>query len=165
MSLSTNISVQVSSSLASTVGLQEAQASMSFSKAIALASGVAADMADKVYTNAYTILTGATQSIDVSGSLVDALGAAFVLVKLKAILIYSRPTNTTNLTLLGNANSVPILGTKATTMTLLPGGLFLLIQPPLAGIAVTAATGDILDIVNAAGASALVDVILVGTSA
>jgi hypothetical protein len=165
MSLSTNIQVQVSGQLASTVGLQAAQAALSYSKAIALASGVGASQADKIYTASYAIGTGATQSIDVSAALTDALGGTFVPVKLKAILIYSQAANTTNLTFLGNANSVPILNTKATTMTILPGGLFLLVQPPLAGIAVTAATGDIIDIVNAAGATANVDVVLVGTSA
>jgi hypothetical protein len=165
MSLSTNIQVQVSGQLASTVGLQAAQAALSYSKAIAFDSGVGASQADRIYTNSYAIGTGATQSIDVSGSLTDALGGTFVLVKLKAILIYSQPANTTNLTVLGDAASVPILNTAATTFTLQPGGLFLLVQPPLAGIAVTGATGDVIKLVNAAGATANVDVVIVGASA
>jgi len=165
MSLTTNIQVQVSGALASTVGLQAAQAALTYSKAIALASGTGASQADKIYTNTFAILTGATQSIDISAALTDALGGTFLPAKLKAILIYSQAANTTNLTLFGDAAHVPILGTVATTMLLQPGGLFLLVQPPLAGITVTAATGDIIKIVNAAGATANVDVVLIGTSA
>jgi hypothetical protein len=59
---------------------------------------------------------------------------------------------------------VPILNTAATTMTLLPGGTFLMVEPPLAGIAVTATTADLIKIVNAAGATAYVDIVLIGTS-
>lgn len=162
--LVTNIDLRFSSNLTGTVGLAQASVPLAVTKQVALANGVASGQADAVYTASYAIGTGATQSIDVKGSLVDALGTAFTPAKLKAVYIYSQPANTTNLTLLGDVNSVPILNTAATTATLLPGGLFLVIQPPLAGIAVTAATGDIIKIVNAAGATANVDVILVGTS-
>ncbi len=163
-SLATNVSVQVGATLSGTVGLATATVPLSVTKQIALLNGVGASQADKIYTNTYAIATAATESIDVKGALVDALGAAFTPAKLKAVYIYSQPANTTTLTLFGDVNSVPILNTAATTTTLLPGGLFLLVQPPLAGIAVTAGTGDIIKIVNAAGATANVDVILVGTS-
>jgi hypothetical protein len=163
-SLSTNMEVRLTGQLAGTVGLATASVPLSITKQIALANGVGASQADKIYTNTYAILTGATESIDVKAALVDALGAAFTPAKLKAVYIYSQPANTTNLTLFGDAASVPILSVATTTVTLLPGGLFLDIQPPLAGIAVTAATGDIIKIVNAAGATANVDVVLIGTS-
>jgi hypothetical protein len=162
--LATNVELRVSGQLTGTVGLATASVPLSISKQIALTNGVGASQADQVYTATYAIGTGATQSIDVKGSLVDALGAAFTPAKLKVVYIYSQAANTTNLTLFGDAASVPILNTAATTMTLLPGGVFLNVQPPLAGIAVTAATADIIKIVNGAGATANVDVILVGTS-
>jgi len=163
-SLATNIELRVSATLSGTVGLATASVPLSITKQIALTNGVGASQADQIYTNTYAIATAGTQSIDVKASLLDALGAAFTPAKLKAIYIYSQPANTTVLTLFGDAASVPILNTAATTSTLLPGGVFLVVQPPLAGIAVTAATADIIKIVNAAGATANVDVILVGTS-
>lgn len=163
-SLTTKVEVLVGGTLAGDVGLATASVPLAVKKQIELANGVGASQADKVYSKTYSILTGATEDIDVQAALVDALGAAFTPAKLKVVYIYSRPANTTNLTLFGDANSVPILNTAATTSTLLPGGLFLVAQPPLAGIAVTAGTGDIIQIVNAAGATATVDVILVGTS-
>ena len=111
-----------------------------------------------------SITTGATTDLDLQGSLLDALGAAFTPAKLKCVYIESATANTTNLTLFGDAASVPILNTAATTTTLLPGGLFFICNPPLAGIAVTAATADIIQITNASGATATVNVVLIGTS-
>ena len=163
-SLKTNVEISVNATLAGDVGLATASVPLAVKKQIEFANGVAANQADKVYSASYSILTGATENIDVKGALVDALGAAFTPAKLKLVYIYSRPTNSTNLTLLGNANSVPILGTAATTTVLDPGGLFHVLRPGLAGITVTAGTGDIIQVVNAAGATAVVDVILVGTS-
>ena len=55
------------------------------------ASGTGASQADKVYSQEATILTGATLSLDLKGSLTDALGAAFAPAKLRGSLIYSRP--------------------------------------------------------------------------
>jgi hypothetical protein len=165
MGLTSTIGVNISSSLTGTAGLAPVQAALSFLKSIALADGTDANEADVVYSQSATILTAGTLSLDLNGSLEDALGAAFTPAKLRAVLIYSRPTNTTNLTCLGDAASVPILNTAATTFTLAPGGLFLMVAPAAAGIAVTATTGDIVKIVNAAGASAVVDVVLIGTSA
>ncbi len=60
---------------------------------------------------------------------------------------------------------MPILNTAATTITLHPGGIFLIADPSLAAFAVTATTGDVIKIVNAAGASAVVDIVIIGTSA
>jgi hypothetical protein len=53
----------------------------------------------------------------------------------------------------------------ATTLTLGPGDVFLVTRRGSGGIAVTAATGDLVEITNAAGASALVDIVIIGTSA
>jgi len=162
--LTTRVVVNVAGTLAGTPGLSTPQAAFSGAKTIDFANGVAASQANMVYTTTLSIGSGATTDLDLQGSLTDALGAAFTPVKLKAVYIFSASANTTNLTLFGDAASVPILNTAATTSTLLPGGVFLMVQPPLAGIAVTATTADIIQIANAAGATASVDVILVGTS-
>lgn len=163
--LTTRVQVNVNATLADTVGLQSAQADLAVAETLALASGTGLNQADKIYSNTYAIATAGTQSIDVSAALTDALGGTFVPVKVKLVLIVSNSANTTNLTLFGDANSLPILNTAATTVTLPPGGIFLLANPSLAGIAVTAGTGDIIKIVNAAGATANVKVVIVGTSA
>ena len=89
---------------------------------------------------------------------------AFAPVKIKAIYIKAASTNTTNLTLFGDALSVPILNTAATTTTLPPGGVFLKTAPPLAGIAVGAGATDIIQVACGAGAICSYNVVLIGTS-
>jgi len=159
--LTTSIGVNISGNLAGTAGLTTPGAQLAAQRTISLANGTGASQANKVYATTLAITTGATTDVDLAGSLTDALGAAFTPSKVKAVYIYSAPTNTTNLTLFGDTNSVPILNTAATTVTLLPGGMFLLVEPPNAGIAVTGATGDIIQIANAAGATASVDLVVV----
>lgn len=162
--LTTSVNLRLNSTLSGTVGLATATVPLDQSYSKTFANGVAASQADKIYSTQLSIASAGTSSSDLQGSLLDALGAAFTPAKVRCIYIESASTNTTNLTLFGDANSVPILNTAATTSTLLPGGLFMVCQPPLAGIAVTAGTGDIVKIVNAAGATALVNLIIIGTS-
>jgi hypothetical protein len=165
MSLTSTIGVNVSSALSSTVGLASASSVISAIKNISLASGTGANQADIAYSQSATIAGGGALSLDMKGTLLDAFGAAFTPAKLKAVLVYSRPTNTTDCTVLGDPAGVPILSDLAATFTLKPGGLFLFVVPGASGIAVTPTTGDIVKITNAAGASAVVDVVLIGTSA
>ncbi len=164
-SLSSRINLLVSSTLTGTAGLTTPSATGTTSIDFTLANGTGANQADKVYAHTYTILTGATEDIDLKAALTDDFGAAFTPAKVVGVMIYSRTTNTTDLTLFGDANSVPILSTAATTMTLTPGDVFLVSRRAVAGITVTAATGDIIQIVNGAGASAVVDVIIIARSA
>ena len=164
-SLTSRIQVSLTGTLTDSTTLTDNQASLGVIRTTSLATGVGASQADKIYTlKAQTIADGATLSIDCKAALVDAFGAAFTPAKLRAVYIFSTGANTTNLTLFGDANSVPILNTAATTSTLRPGGMFLATDVTTTGIAVTAGTGDIIKIVNAAGAAATVDVVLIGTS-
>ena len=163
--LSTQLQVGLVANLENTTGLTKATAPLTKVWTINYGTGTGAGQADKIYTlSAQAITTGATLTIDVAGSLTDAFGAAFTPAKLRTVYIYSYPANTTNLTLFGDAASVPILNTAATTTTLVPGSLFLNTNAATAGIAVTATTGDIIKIVNAAGATATIDLVLIGTS-
>jgi hypothetical protein len=163
-SLTTSINLRLNSTLTGTVGLATATVPLDQSYSKSFANGVGASQADKIYSIQLSIASAGTSSSDLQGSLVDALGAAFTPVKLRCIYIESASANTTNLTLFGDANSVPILNTAATTSTLQPGGIFFYCNPPLAGTTVTAGTGDIIKIVNAAGATATVNLVLIGTS-
>lgn len=164
-SVTSQVNLQVSAQYSNTVGLQDVVAPLSLMKTVALANGVGAQQADKVFSAQYSIATGATQSIDVVGSLTDAMGVAFTPARIKALYIGSAAANTTNLTLFGDAASVPFLNTAATTITLRPGGAILLCNPDATAFAVTATTADIIKIVNAAGATAVVDVVIIGCSA
>lgn len=164
-SYSGRVVVNITGTLTDSTTLTDNQAQIAKVWTTTLASGVGAGQADKIYTlKAQTIADGGTLSIDCKAALVDAFGAAFTPAKLRTVYIYSTSTNTTNLTLFGDANGVPILNTAATTSTLRPGGMFMQTDISTTGIAVTAGTGDIIKVVNGAGAAATLDVVLIGTS-
>ncbi|KKK76436.1 hypothetical protein LCGC14_2863680, partial [marine sediment metagenome] len=62
-------------------------------------------------------------------------------------------------------NEVPYLSTAATTIAIKPGGCFQFADPSAAGVTVTAATGDIIQVTNsAAGTGVTYDVVIVGSS-
>jgi hypothetical protein len=162
--VSTQVEVKVAPTLSGTVGLASASATATALSQFTLANGTGANQGDLVYTTSAAITTAGTLSIDVKGSLTDAFGAAFTPAKLRLIYIASKSSNTTDLTLFGDAASVPILNTAATTTTLSPGDVFMVTRRSAAGIAVTASTADIIKIVNGAGATANIEVVLVGSS-
>lgn len=166
MSLSSRIQVNVVSNLASVVGLASVAAALQKMWTTELADGDGAGEADKIYSlDEQTISDGGTLSLDLAGALEDALGAVFTPARVKAVIIKAADTNTTNLTLFGDAASVPLLNTAATTITLKPGGLFVLTDPGATGYVVTGATADIIKIVNGAGAAAKVSIVVIGASA
>lgn len=166
MSLSTRIQLSVAAKQASSAGLSAVEAALAKVFEFLLADGTGAGQADKAYSlSEQTIADGGTLSIDLKGSLTDALGAAFTPAKLKALIIFAASDNTTSLTVGGDANHVPILSAGTTSFVLKPGGVFAFVDPSLAGVAVTAATADLIKIVNGAGAAAKVSVVVIGTSA
>jgi hypothetical protein len=132
---------------------------------VALGSGTGADKADQLYAlKGQSSGSGATLSLDLQGALTDPFGSAFTPSRLRVVYVYSRPKNSTALTLFGDVKGVPILDASESTATLNPGGMFLLVDRSAAGISVTATTADIVAITNASGAAALVDIVLVGAS-
>lgn len=131
-----------------------------------LTDGVAIDEADMVYTASGTIAISGTDDLDVAaGGLLDAFGQTYTIAKMKVLMVCADGANTNNVVVGGDVNSVPFLNTAATTLSLKPNACFQLSDPSLAGIPVTAATGDIIGLANSgAGTSVDYDIIIVGTS-
>ena len=131
-----------------------------------LANGTSDNQADRLYHSRYAISASTTQSIDLKGSLVDDLGNAFTPAKLRGIVVENRAeTSGLDVYVGGNANAVPLFGAAADYAIVKPQGRFSL-EAPIDGITVTASTGDIIDIENPSGSTAVtVDVWIWGTSA
>lgn len=167
MSLTSRFMIEITSKLASGLDLKTVTSDLAKRYTLDLANGVAAKQANVIWDDQRTLAASAVDSLDLAGGgLVDAFGAAFAPAKLRGIVIYSSPANLNNLTLFGDAAHVPLLNTVATTITLHPGGFFAMQWPALAGVAVTAATGDIVKVTNAAGVNSVTyDIILIGTNA
>lgn len=170
--LKSQVQVSVKADLTDTVGLASTSAPLFRQRLIGLTSGVGLNQADKVWSKSSTLAASAVDTFDLQGGLVDAFGIAFTPAKVKAILIVASAANTTNLTIQNVLNGVPILGASGTGCTagpfgnavIRPGTAFLLADPTLAAFAVTAGTGDLITVTNAAGASASYDIVILGAS-
>jgi hypothetical protein len=140
-------------------------------KALALAHGTGAGQCDLIYAQEHTIASAANLDLDLSGTLEDALGNAVVFAELVALQIINEAedgtANTTVITVGGGSNPFDgFWGTAGDQIVLNPGDGFLIFGSSAPGIgAVTADTGDILRIANASGASAKVQVMILGRSA
>ena len=172
MSLATNLRTKLNVSLEwlyrniDSVSSREVRDSNSISLVDVLENGTVIDTADKVWTSRATVNDAATTSLDLAGGVTDAFGNALTFVKVKAIAIMNRNTTAGhNLVVGGNANAFASwLGAANDKVTVGPGGFLLLWNPSLAGYAVTAATGDILDLTGSGG-NIVYDIAIVGTSA
>lgn len=132
-----------------------------------VAAGTAAGLADKVWSDTRVVTTGATDSLDFAGTLTDAFGAVVTFVKIRAILALASAANTTTLQALRPAaNGLVLFGAASGSLAAVSfGGVMICWADPQAGITVTAGTGDLLSIVNSAGASATYTIAVLGTSA
>jgi hypothetical protein len=133
---------------------------------ITLDSGTGANQADRIFTDTRTVTNGATDSLDLAGALLDAFGATFTLARVKAILVKSAATNSTDLQVARPAaNGVALFPAASDAIVIKPGGVFFWAAPDATAIPVTAGTADLINIINAAGANATYDVVIVGASA
>jgi hypothetical protein len=168
-SLSATIRASITATLTDdTKAIGGASASPPFDNSWNWINGVAVDNADRIYANRHTIVNGAPLSLDLAASLSDIFGNALTFVKVTAIGIKNRQPSTDvglNLVVGGAAaNSFnTFVGAATHTITVGPNGILLLVNPSLAGYAVTAATGDILQIAAASG-TIVADVLLIGRS-
>lgn len=126
--------------------------------------GTGLNQANNQFSDRRTLTTGANESLDLAGGLTNAFGVTLTFTKIKAIIIQALSTNTTDLTVSRPANGLPFFAASGDALVLRPGGIFVLTDPSAAGITVTAGTGDLLNIANAAGASAFYDIIIFGTT-
>ena len=132
--------------------------------------GTGAGQADRWSSTERTLTTGATEDLDLAGStLQDIFGANVTFAEIVGLAIYALPTNTTNLTI-GAAGANPWVGllNAAGTVTLRPGQWFAAgcaLSTDATGFPVTAGTGDLLHVANAAGASAKYRIYVLGRSA
>lgn len=135
--------------------------------AISLATGTGANQADLLWSDTRTIAASATDSLDLSGTLAGAFGAAQVFARIKAVFVKAAAANTNNVNVTRpSSNGAPLFLAAGDGIPVRPGGAFLWVAPDVTGVAVTAGTGDLLDLVNSAGGTTVsYDIVVVGCSA
>lgn len=160
------IDVNLSSLLTSALDLVTASAPLVNNTRITLPTGTATGQADLSWSDTRTVGASSTDALDLAGTLTGNLGGSLTIVKLKAVLVKAAAANANNVRINRPAsNGVPLFLAASDGIDVLPGGLFLWVAPG-AGVTVTAATGDIINIDNSgAGTSVTYDVVFIGTSA
>lgn len=160
------VTVRVASKLTSSLDLSTPTSVINESFSNIFSNGTGANQASNVWGDERTLLTATNEDLDLaSGGLSNGLGSSLTFTEVKAIIIHALPTNTGNLVVTRPAaNGVPFLLAAGDGFTLKPGGLFVITDPSDAGIAVTAGTGDLININNATGASQTYTVIIIGVA-
>lgn len=163
--------------LQNTIGVAAATANVDRNTTYSLASGTAANQADRVYSATVTRTHGAPASdLDLAGVLLDAFGAVITFVKVKAIVIFAAAANVNSVVVGGGATAPldSILFDYVATalaqpaLKIKPGGMLMLVAPDVNGYAVTATTADKLQIASGdedATTSVSADIVIIGTSA
>lgn len=164
MALATSLSVSLAATLTKALDLVTGTAPHSISFPLTLTSGTGANQADKIFSDQRSI--SANDSLDVAaGGLTDAFGDAFTIARVKLIYVKAASANTQNIQVTRPAaNGVPWLGAAGDFIIVRPGGVFVWAAPDATGVAVTAGTGDLIDIAPASGTQ-VYDIVIIGASA
>lgn len=155
--------------LETNTGLTNASANRNnFTYSKTLTNGTAANQADLLYAASGTIGTSATLSLDLAGTLDDFFGDTITMARVKVIYItITTDTSASSVNVGGNANAFDtFLGDASDEIIIRNGGNLTLTAPDATAYAVTASTGDILDITNNDGSNtATYQIAIVGASA
>ena len=163
MALTASIKLAIASLATGSLDIERLTSSIDRTWKIDLVDGVGAGQANKIFSDTRTLASGASETLDLVGTLTDAFGASITLTKTKMILIAADPANTTVLTIGNVANGIVApFGAATHSLSVPPGGMVLVATPDLAAFPVVAGTGDLLKIANAAGAGANYDIVVIG---
>ncbi|MEV0616199.1 hypothetical protein AB0I81_22990 [Nonomuraea sp. NPDC050404] len=158
---------ELEAELTSPLDLTTPTSNLRLARQLALATGTGAGQADMIWSDSFSITASSTQAIDLAGSLAGPLGGTLTFAKIKMVVVAASTTNTNNVNVVRDGSAgVPLFLAASDGIPVKPGGLFVWFDPSAAGVAVTATTGDLLNLVNsAAGTPVTGDVVIVGASA
>ena len=125
-----------------------------------LAEGTGSGQADIQYADRMTVASGGNIDFDLTNR-VNAFGVALGIAEVVEVLIVSADANTTNLTIGGSSADFP----GVPDQTIAPSGRVYYSNPASGLGTVTNNTTDTIRITNASGATASVDVYILGRSA
>jgi hypothetical protein len=161
-------SLVIQGTINNALDLQLATAPINLARSQAMATGTAANQADRIFADTRTIAPSGTDDLDLAGVLTDAIGTVLSLARVKLLYVAASAANTNNV-IVGAAGAnqfINWVGAATHTVNVRPGGALFLIAPDVTAYAVTAATGDILRVANSgAGTSVTYDIVIVGSSA
>lgn len=166
MAVTATVSVSATGRHTKVVGLGTATLPFTAGVSYSYTDGIAAGMADRVYTDTRTLAASGTENLDLAGVLLDVYGATATFVTIKAVVITAASGNTNEVQVTRPvSNGVPLFMAGGDGISLKPGYGFTWLGSGT-GVTVTAATGDLLTITNSAGGTSVTySIVIIGTSA
>lgn len=134
---------------------------------IELSNGTGANAADLLWHDTRTVNASSNEDLDLAGVLANSFGTTLTFVELRGIKISAAAANTNNVRLTRPAsNGVPLFLAAGDGIDIPPGGVFAWSCPADGKVAVTAGTGDLLNVANSSsGTSVTYSISIFGTSA
>lgn len=148
------------------IDLEAASTALTLAKSKTFTNGTGNNQINLMWSDQRTLSASATEDLDLAGVLTSVFGATLTFAKIKAIVIHAAAANANNVRVTRPAaNGVPLFLAASDGIDILPDGLFV-VTAPLAGITVTAATGDLITVTNSgAGTSVTYDIAILGVAA
>lgn len=170
MTLSTEMTLKVVADQVTARDLVDAAAPLNYINRVRLTTGTGAGSADLVFSDTRTIAASGNDDLDLAAGLTDALGATLTFARVKGLIVCAAAGNTNNVLVGGDATSTFLTWVVAEpdAVILRPGACLALFagSADATGYAVTATTGDLLRITNAAGSTSVTyDIVIIGASA
>lgn len=165
MTLNVQILQKIAGTQESALDVGTAKLPILFNKVNNLANGTGANQANQMFTDERTIAASGNEDLDLAGSLSDAFGNTITFTKVKAIMVVADAGNTNDVEVTRPAiNGLPLFMAAGDGISLTPGASFTMVFPDADGVAVTADTGDLLNIANSSsGTGVTYTVIIIGT--
>lgn len=175
MALTAQFSARVTAGLTGTAPVSDLGASVTPKTGVDqsvlenIANGTGAGQGDLLFADTRTLAASAVEDLDLAGVLLDAFGVAITFARIKGLYVKAAVANTNNVVIGADAvNPWATLLNTTGTLTLRPGASFLATvgAADAIGYAVTAGTGDLLQVANSAGGTGVdYDIVIVGASA
>lgn len=167
MALTTDFYVKLIAGLTGTADLLTPTAALDLRSRTTLTSGTGLGAADMMVSDTVTLAASGTADIDLAGSITGHLGNSLTFARIKLVYVSAATGNTNDVNVTRPAsNGVPLFLAASDGIPVKPGGKFIWVAPNAAGVAVTAATGDLITFTNSSsGTGVTYDYVIIGASA
>lgn len=166
--LKASIAVDLAAKLTTTLDLQTVSApgGLKANHSFSTGTGTTVGNADMEWSDRRTIAASGNEDLDFAGSLTGPFGSTLTFARIKAFVVKAATGNTNNVVITRPAsNGVPLFSAAGDAISVQPGGTFVWVAPG-AGVAVTAGTGDLINVSNSGGTTGVTyDIFVIGASA
>lgn len=161
MTFTANNSLRLNATLTGPGDLGVDTSALNMTYSMSLSDGTGVNQADLMFKDTRIVADGATDDIDLT-SIEDAFGVALSAAEVVSVFVRSLDTNTTNLTIGGSTADFGGFPDQ----TIAPGGIALNHNAGANGLGtVTDGASDTVRVVNAAGAAASYEIVVIARSA